>query len=169
METLLCEQIRQHGQFLFRLAIGVLHDGGLAEDVCQQAFLKAWDQRDRLRDSGALRGWLAKVVLNESFQILRRRKTENKVLSNCCHSDFIAGKQEEDFENRELILGALEKLPETTRMVITLRIMQQFSGNEVKELLGCSAAEVSRRLHEGMERLRELLVEQNPSGGGSKR
>jgi RNA polymerase sigma-70 factor (ECF subfamily) len=169
METLLCEQIRQHGQFLFRLAIGVLHDGGLAEDVCQQAFLKAWDQRDRLRDSGALRSWLAKVVLNESFQVRRRHKTENKVLSNRCYSDCFDGKQEEEYENRELVLRALEKLPEATRMVVTLRIMQQFSGNEVKELLGCSAAEVSRRLHEGMERLRELLAEQNPSGGGVKR
>jgi RNA polymerase sigma-70 factor (ECF subfamily) len=169
METILCEQIRQHGQFLFRLAIGVLHDGGLAEDVCQQAFLKAWDQRDRFHDSGALRSWLAKVVLNESFQIRRRKKTENKVLSHRCYSDCVEGKQEEEFENRELVLGALEKLPETTRMVVTLRIMQQFSGNEVKELLGCSAAEVSRRLHEGMERLREFLAESNPSGGGIKR
>jgi RNA polymerase sigma factor (sigma-70 family) len=100
---------------------------------------------------------------------MSKAKTENKILSNCEHSDFIEGKQEEELENREMVIGALEKLPDTTRMVVTLRIMQQFSGNEVKELLGCSASEVSRRLHEGMELLRNLLAEQNLSGGGSKR
>jgi DNA-directed RNA polymerase specialized sigma24 family protein len=53
--------------------------------------------------------------------------------------------------------AALRELPDLTRAVVVLRIMQGMSGNEVKGLLGCSAAEVSRRLYSGMEQLRTLL------------
>ena len=54
---------------------------------------------------------------------------------------------------------AMDRLPETARMVVALRVMHGLSGNEVKDLLGCSAGEVSRQLHRGMEQLRGLLAE----------
>jgi len=61
-------------------------------------------------------------------------------------------------------VAALATLPEALREVLVLRMMQGISGNEVAELLGISAAEVSRRLHAGMQRLREFLGESNMGG-----
>ena len=60
---------------------------------------------------------------------------------------------------REAVVQAMDRLPETARTVVALRLMQGMSGNEVKDLLGCSASEVSRQLHAGMEQLRGLLAE----------
>jgi RNA polymerase sigma-70 factor (ECF subfamily) len=131
----------------------VLRDAAAAEDVCQQAFLKAWQCQSAIRDRSGLSAWLAKVVVNESLQVLRRRKTELAALETAAL--FRAPQQSlpgDPLENRDHVLLALEKLPEITRLVVAMRLMQGLSGNEVKELLGCSAAEVSRQLHCGIER-----------------
>ena len=61
-------------------------------------------------------------------------------------------------ELRESVLAGLAQVDERVRTVVVMRMMEGLSGNEVAEILGCSAAEVSRRLHEGMDRLRELLI-----------
>jgi RNA polymerase sigma-70 factor (ECF subfamily) len=163
--ALLSEQIRQHGRLFYRLAYGVLGDAGAAEDACQQALLKAWEQRDRVQaqqGGAALRGWLARVVVNESLQAARRRKTELRANAARTQADAAApapAPRHEQADLRKAVLAALEHLPETPRLVVALRVMQDMSGNEVKDLLGCSAAEVSRQLHHGMELLRPLLAD----------
>ena len=60
---------------------------------------------------------------------------------------------------RSTLEEALLTLPEPTRLVVVLRTMDGLSGNEVSELLDYSPSEVSRRFHEGLERLRGLLVD----------
>ena len=158
--TLLDSHVRQYGRFYHRLAYGVLQSTEAAADVCQQAFLRAWQHRDRIREPRAMRSWLARVVMNESFYVLRRRRTERQVLEDRAHSatDNTHGAVEST-DRRDLVLSALARLPEPIREVVTLRTMQEMSGNEVSELLGSSAADVSRRLHEGLDRLRRLLTD----------
>src|SRR5438093_398850 len=64
-EILLSEQIRQNGRLFYQLAYRILRDGGAAEDVCQQAFLRAWEEREKIDGGGqALKSWLARTVVN---------------------------------------------------------------------------------------------------------
>src|SRR4051812_44720395 len=64
---LLADQVRQNGRFFFRLAHNVLRDAQLAEDVCQQALLRAWEERDRIQPGPTLKAWLARTVVNNSL------------------------------------------------------------------------------------------------------
>ncbi len=157
-KSLLAEQIARHSRLFFRLAYGVLRDAHAAEDVCQQALLKAWQQRDSIRDAGALRPWIARVVVNESLRIARRRKTEQKVHADCRQQAEMHHGGPEPLL-RPVVEEALTQLAEPVRLVVVLRTMNGLKGNEVADLLGCSASEVSRRLHEGLSRLRELLID----------
>src|SRR4051794_33679867 len=77
-DRLLSEQIRQNGRFFFRLAHNVLRDAQLAEDVCQQALLRAWEERDRIQPGPTLKAWLARTVVNNSLQLVRRGKGERR-------------------------------------------------------------------------------------------
>ena len=157
--ALLVERVRADGRLYFRLAVGVLRDAHGAEEVCQQAMLKAWDQRDRI-EPAKLRAWLARVVVNESLYVARRRKVERKSLTmQADGATSPAPTPVEALATREAVMRAMERLPELARTVVALRVMQGLSGNEVKDLLGCSAAEVSRQLHAGMEQLRGLLAD----------
>ena len=83
--TLLDGHVRQHGRFYHRLAYGVLQSTEAAADICRRAFLRAWEHRDRIRDPRAMKSWLARVVMNESFCVLRRRRTERQVLEDRAH------------------------------------------------------------------------------------
>lgn len=163
-DRLLSEQIRQNGRFFFRLAHNVLRDAQLAEDVCQQALLRAWEERDRIQPGPTLKSWLARTVVNNSLQLVRRGKVERRVMGNQAYvrpgAEGPAGEQE---EAREAVLAALNRLPEPTRLVVALRVLEGMAGNDVKELLGCSAAEVSRQLHRGLEQLRGMMAD-GPAG-----
>jgi RNA polymerase sigma-70 factor (ECF subfamily) len=151
---LLADQIRQHARLWFRLAHDILRDAHVAEDVCQQALMKAWTHRDQLRDASLLRAWLARTVVNESLALLRRKRTERRVFDHVSMTEERSAMPDETLSNREAAVAALDQLAEPVRVVVALRIMEGLSGNEVKELLGCSAAQVSRLLHEGLEQLR---------------
>jgi len=163
--SLLDSLVRQYGRFYHRLAYGVLRRNEAAADVCQQAYLRAWEQRDRIRDPGALRSWLSRVVINESFLILRKSEREQRVLAARAGWAHDHQGPAEASDRRDLVVVAMARLPEPLRTVVALRVMQGLSGNEVSQLLGSTAPEVSRRLHEGLDQLRLFLGDGNNSGG----
>ncbi len=158
--AVLAAEVRRSARLLFRLAHNALRDRAAAEDACQYALLKAWEQRGRLRDPPALRSWLARVVVNESLRLVRRRAVERKGLPLAAGA--AAGAEGSSGPSLASDVGesvrlALEQLPERSKAVVMLRVMQGLSGNETAELLGLSVGEVSRQLHAGMEQLRALL------------
>lgn len=156
---MLVSQIQANGRLFFRLAYNILGDVEAAEDICQQVFLKALLQKDRIRDYGSLKAWLSRVVINESLQVYRQRRIEQRATNNYVFKgDSILGTHEH-VDLRESLYINLAELPEKTREIVVLRIIHGLSGNEVKNLLGCSAAEISRTLHKGLEQLRKMLAD----------
>ncbi len=156
-DQLLTEQLRLRGPLLFRLAYKVLRRADQAEDVCQQAVLKALQLQEHIRDPNALSGWLARVVINESLTLRRRLQAEQrgrlvKAVRLNTHEASTGGDDLQD-----AIYARLAELPPPTQAVVVLRLMQGMSGNEVAQLLGTHASDVSRRLHAGMDRLRASL------------
>src|SRR5687767_8933792 len=133
---LLAEQVRQHARLWFRLAYDILHDAHAAEDVCQQALLRAWTSRDRLRDAGQLRAWISRTVVNESLQVLRRRRVEERARDRQRRGDVLNDPPDDPLAAREAVVMGLSALPEQVRAVVALRIMEGMSGNDVKEKIG---------------------------------
>lgn len=155
----LAEQVRLHSRLLFRLAWGVLRDSHAAEDVCQQALPKAWQERDHIRDTVSAKAWLARVVVNESLQLVRRRELERRVQAEGVQLAEYADGRGASPLLRTMLEEALLTLPEPVRLVVVLRTMDGLSGIEVSELLDCSPSDISRRFHDGLDRLRGLLVD----------
>ena len=158
-KSVLADQVRHNGGLFFRLAYGVLRNRDAARDACQQAMLKACEHHQSFMDAGKIRSWLARVVVNESLLMRRRGGIEERVLARhgSTKSASMSMIEPGNGEMRESVLAALEQLPEDIRFVVALRKMEGLSGNEVKDLLGCSAGEVSKQLHRGLELLRGLL------------
>ena len=163
-ELALVQQVQKNSRLFFRLAFRILRDPAASEDVCQQAFMKAWRVQDSLRDSVALQAWLMRVVVNESLQVLRARKVRLYEPA----SEPAGGRPEvsalERDEFRQSFHEAMAELPDQTQTVVMLRLVEGLSGTEVKNLLGCSASEISRRLHLGLDHLRQRLGAAYPNG-----
>ncbi|MCX5660569.1 MAG: sigma-70 family RNA polymerase sigma factor [Planctomycetota bacterium] len=167
---MLTREVGVSGRLCFQVAHRILADANAAEDICQQSLLKAWEHRREIVNENALRAWLLRVVTNECLQSLRRRRTQARVLSQRASPDKAASAFEPGRQAalRESVVLALSELPETTRAVVVLRVMGGRSGNEVKAILGCSAAEVSRRLHEGLDMLRTSMADWSTAGDSAE-
>lgn len=163
-EALITEHIRRDAGFFYRLAQRIVGRSA-AEDACQQAFLNVWQQRHHLREPQRLRAYLAQVVVRESLQILRRRKRRQQALANhaCQFPSSGPASASQRLALRESLLLALDELDADVRMAVVLRLIQGLSGREVSRMLKCSDAQVSRRLHRGMEQLRDRLRDWQPT------
>ncbi len=165
------ERACSDGSKHFRIARRIVGDAAAAEDVCQQVYLKALNAREDIRDPHRLPAWLTRVIVNESLDLLRQRKRQRKAYEQRVESDrsaLTSSPAESSVEMREHVALLLERLDEPIRTVVVMRTMQGMSGNEVKRALGCSAGLVSRRLHQGLEQLRQWMAE-SPDIGETER
>ena len=155
---LLERQVRDNSGLFFKLAYGVLRDRVAAEDACQQALLSAWKSRQELAKPEALTAWLCRSVVNGSLAQLRRRRLEHKAARELAEQAVDRVAPDNSLERHELLMAALAEVPEPARTAVVLRVMEGLSGREVAEMVGCSPAEVSRRLHRGLDHLRRYLA-----------
>src|SRR5258707_11590899 len=73
------ELVKRHDRRLFRIAYGVTHNREDAQDVVQEAFLKAYQHLDQFRGASQLSTWLIRITVNEALTQLRKRRTAKEV------------------------------------------------------------------------------------------
>jgi RNA polymerase sigma-70 factor (ECF subfamily) len=162
-EDRLAEELGRHRALFFRVAVKIVRDAATAEDIVQKLAVKALGREKELRRGSALRPWLLRIAINDSFEELRRRKREpagnspavSVALSELKPIGF-------HLELQESVMKALERLPEQTRTIVVLRRMECLKGREVAKLLECSEKDVSVHLTRGLEILRHALADWNP-------
>jgi RNA polymerase sigma factor (sigma-70 family) len=166
-EHRLSDQIARRGPWYFRLAYRILSDAGASEDACQQAFCQAWQFQHQIQDAQALGGWLTRAVINQALAMLRRRRSEQQAILR--HPALPESTPvDEAVARKEAVWLALDALEPAIRDVVVMRLIEGRTGNEVKALMRCSASEVSKRLHAGLDQLREHLAESTFVDGGAR-
>ena len=141
-----------------------------ALDICQETFLKTYQQISYLRDYKKFKGWLFKIGRNFSITYYRSKnqsKTSN-VVENQQELDNIllrkyretSGNQRklEPTELRLLVEGALNKLNFEQRETVVLKIFEGFKFNEIANILECPVSTVKSRLYLGLNQLKDILM-----------
>ena len=145
----------------FRTAYLVVRNAAEAEDAAQEGFVKAFRALGRFRTGEPFRPWLLKIVVNEARNRLRSsarrdalvvRVTAEKPSGEAAPSPEAALL---DTERRELLLAAVEALPEPQRDVISCRYLLELSEEETAAVLGIRRGTVKSRTARALERLRE--------------
>ena len=156
------ELIRRHERLALGVAYGVLHDGQLAGDVVQEAFVRAWRRLDGLAQASSFAPWLCGIVRNLCVDQKRRRRLAVCGIEEANgEADGRARDPADEMGRRELserVSAALDGLDETTRSAMVLRYYENLSSKEIGELLGLSSAAVDMRLMRGRQALKEKLV-----------
>jgi RNA polymerase sigma-70 factor (ECF subfamily) len=144
------------------LARYLLKDGAEAEDVCQEAFVKLWNNQDSI-DPDKIKAWLMKVTRNGCLDRLRRRKPSEE-LGEWHAADASHGPQHgaEPQELGQWLQQSIDRLAEPYRSLVVLRGVQQNSYEEVADTLELSLAQVKVYLHRARKQLREDLAEVRP-------
>jgi len=148
--------VRSHGPSHLRAAVGILGCMQHAEDICQTAYARALGAREQIREPAHLSGWIKRVVVNESLLVLRRRKVYRRIQTRMENAPPSPADEVDQLADREWVRHALAELDDRVRAVVVMRLMEGRKGQEVADALGLSTSEVSRRLHKGMEQLRQL-------------
>jgi RNA polymerase sigma-70 factor (ECF subfamily) len=166
------ELVRPYERAVFLAALSIVRNEADAEEVAQEAILKAFKGLSRFRQEAKFSTWLIQITINEAKMKLRKDRRhlyesmdEGQQNDECDYipKDFadwreIPSEALERRELREALTKALESLPGKYRTVLILRDVQHLSINETAKALGLSEASVKTRLSRARLQMRDALA-----------
>jgi RNA polymerase sigma-70 factor (ECF subfamily) len=166
--------IRQNNRRLFRMARAILKDDSEAEDVVQESYVRAFTRLADFRAEAALSTWLTRIVINEAYGRLRRRRptlewesAEGALAAQAQIIPFPSWSSKADPETamaqnqiHRLLERAIDALPEHFRTVLVARLVEEMSVEETADLLNLRPETVKTRLHRARLMLRADLERQ---------
>ena len=163
------ELVRQHQKIAFRVAYLVTKDTPAAEDVIQEAFVRAYRAISSFHPEAPFKPWLLQIVRNEALKHLRssRRKArvEFRAENDLSLRAGVGPSPEEELlasERRAALIEAVKALREEDRLVIVYRYFFDLSERETAEALACPRGTVKSRLSRSIAKLRNSLSTVTP-------
>ena len=144
---------------MFRYAAWLCRDRSIAEEVVQEALLRAWKSLDALRDAAAAKQWLLTIVRRENARYFERRRLETVDIDNltASQSALIAEAPNEELNDlREAIYG----LEDDYREPLVLQVLMGYSTSEIAEMMGLKQGAVLTRLHRARLKLKEGVADE---------
>ena len=167
------ELVNRYERKIYRLAKNITRNDEDAEDVLQDAFLKAYTHLDNFKGDSKFYTWIVRIAVNEALMRLRKRKTdrsvpldepvelgEETVAREIAVWDDNPEQQYSQEEWRRILDEAVESLKPDFRTVFVLRDIEELSTEETAETLGISVPAVKSRLLRARLALRERLTRQ---------
>jgi RNA polymerase sigma-70 factor (ECF subfamily) len=160
--------MRRYNQRLYRVACSIVRDGEEAEDVMQDAYVRAYEHLDEFGGRARFSTWLTKIAVHEALARVRRRSRVvllDRALEEDRAMEFQppSGRNPEDQASGSELSGiltrAVEALPEAYRVVFVLREVEGLSTAEVAESLEISVENVKVRLHRARAALQQAVIE----------
>lgn len=166
--------MQRHNRRLYRVARSVVQDDSEAEDVVQEAYVRAFGSLRQFRGDSSLATWLTRIALNEALGRLRRQRpmvdlevldaepsgTSRVIPFPMMPTDTDPERMAAQRQIRRLIEGAIDSLPEIFRVVFVMRDVEDMSIEETADFLDLHPATVKTRLHRARRLLRQALDEQ---------
>ncbi len=156
------ERLAECGPLAYRVARGVLRNTADAEDVAQEALLRAYRRFERLRDRNRFRAWLVRIAFRLALDRLRsgkRRELRDTLWSQPEHQPLAATAEDLAASNefQAHLENALGELPEKLRLVLLLAAMEGRTIAEIAGMLGISTGTVKSRIFYARKQLAEKL------------
>jgi RNA polymerase sigma-70 factor (ECF subfamily) len=155
--------VDQYSTLMLRTASMIVGDRDIAEDVVQDALIQAWHHLGDLRNAGALRPWLMRIVVNQCISFKRRLARTTSFMRQALseqETDLIAqaaddykGRMERDWD----LAHAIETLPIKQRVVIVLHYYNGMTLPEMAHSLHISENTLKKRIQAALTNLRRML------------
>ena len=157
--------IKTHNQRLYRIARGVVRNDSEAEDIVQEAYVRAFAALATFRGDSSLATWLSRIVINEALGRLRKRR-RTVAMPASQEAQIIqfplnpSGDPERTMAQRQilrLVERATDNLPDVYRTVFIARVIEGLNVEETADLLGVRPETVKTRLHRARALVRKAL------------
>jgi RNA polymerase sigma-70 factor (ECF subfamily) len=154
--------VRAYKDMAFTVAVSVVKDELTAQEVVQDAFMKAFKGLPNFNKKASFRTWFYRIVVNESLQRIRNEKKEKIVFTDeLAHEvvDESAVLLLHQDEQAYLVNQALKQLPPNEALVLQLFYLQEESIKEVGEITGWSEANTKVLLHRARKNMFKVLTQ----------
>lgn len=155
--------MRRNNQRVYRAARAIVRDDREAEDVMQDAYVRAYEHLRDFDGRARFSTWLTRIAINEALARTRRSRRQEPLES--ISEDRLMPRtvptpeqSASDVEMRSVLERAIGELPEDFRVVFMLRAVEEMSGVETAECLGIPEDTVKTRLYRARARLQEILL-----------
>jgi len=159
--------MRRHNQRLYRVARAILRNDGEAEDVMQDAYVRAYEHLAQFAGRAKFSTWLTRIAVHEALARQQRGNRYQELepmserngdpMNRLVSSEPNPEQQASNSEIRKLLEEAVEKLPDDYRTIFMLRDVEEMSTTDAAEVLEISEENVKVRLHRARALLRKDL------------
>jgi RNA polymerase sigma-70 factor (ECF subfamily) len=164
--------VERYQQAVHAVCVSILHDFDLAQDLTQEAFLKAFQHLHRLTIPARFGNWLCTIAVNECRLYIRRKQATvrperpfyEQASWGQAHRLSVEQQQElhqqqDEHDQRGIAaLQALARLPDAHRQALTLHYLSGYSLKEVGAFLGISPSAVKMRLHRARQHIQKEAI-----------
>ncbi len=160
--------INMYASSVHNLIYSIIHDASIAEDLSQETFVRMFLSLGKYEFRAPFRSWLFRIAVNLCRDHMRKKKVRRIITR--FHVDEESGEEQtfvdddqdtaaliHNSERMQLITAALDKLPESSRLVFVLREIKDLSYEEIAETLHWKIGTVKSRLFRARRQLAELL------------
>ena len=151
--------VDRYKDLAFTIAFRILGKREDAEEVVQDAFVKAFQNLSSFRQKAKFSTWLYRIIYNTAISKHRQKKPGWQPIEEIAVPDNTAEFMAEEEEDRHKILEtAMQQLPEEDRILLTLYYVDESSVDDLHTILGISKANVKIKLFRARKRLQELVT-----------
>lgn len=151
--------VDRHKDMVFTLALNISRNREDAEEITQDAFMKAYGKLASFRRDSRFSTWLYRIVYNEAVTRMRKRKLQTVELEDEIMENTRDGEVEDEIhqmdetEQKAVIAWILDSLPVTDRVLVTLFYLENQTIGEISQVTGMGESNVKVRLHRTRKKL----------------
>jgi RNA polymerase sigma factor (sigma-70 family) len=146
---------------MYNTSLQIVGNSAEAEDIMQESFLKAFRLLPKTNLESGFGGWLKRIVVNKSLDVVRKRKIYFEDVDGIRDTTIDESTFENDGESIndkiKRVRSAMAELPEKYRMVLSLNLLEGFDHEEISSLLGITASTSRAQLSRGKQKLLAIL------------
>lgn len=144
-------------------ARSLCHNATLADDLAQEAMLKAWKARERFKPGTNMKAWAFTILRNHFYSEKRRSWRRQSLDPEVAEATLVSEDTNADGLELLSLRNALDKLPDDQREVLILVGAGGLAYEEVAEICGCAVGTVKSRVSRGRKALAELMAQTDAS------
>ncbi len=154
-----------HFNLLLKVAIRVVNDSDVAEDIVHDSFIKMHEKKMVFDSLDDVKYWLLRVVKNASLNYVKRKGREKNAYEKVFQFGTLTSESSDvsvlKSETKQIVRDALEQLPIKLKMVLIMREYAELNYKEIGRILQISEGNVKVRVHRAREQLAKLIGEDN--------
>ncbi len=155
----------RHQELVFALAYKLTGNREMANDVAQEAFIRAWKAIEKFRGDSTFSTWIYRITVNTAWTLRKKAKKHNTLNIDDTYEPIVIDEKKDpelvaiNSDLSSVLINALDKIPIEQRIIVELKNIEGRSHKEIADYLDISVTAAKVRLHRAHQKLRQILEE----------